>query len=232
MLRSAVVLGASVLTLGLAMSLAAANQVPVEKPPPLLKKKAPALDAAWANQLTTRHPAKVTVPDIKKVEPSPNFAAIKRMTLEQKAVALQTAPAQVTGPIKLSARAPFHDERHYLDIESGEGKVFLRTKGNYAYFLGPDAVFASVHIRPRMNVAFQAEPGRRYLLECAIDVAGTETGTITAAAAGAMYSVSSSERATLLFRHDGGATAEQVIVEIAGDRPWYFDGCELSWTGP
>lgn len=221
----AVVLAASALTLGLA----AAKPTPVEKPPPLLKK--PTLDPVWANQLT-KHPAKVTVPDIKFSEAAPNFAGVKRLDPIAKGLILQAPPAEVTGPIRYSVQAPWIDEQHFLAMESNGGVLSVRTQQNYAFFGGTDAIMADIFRRPRAVVRFQAEPNRRYLLECMVDVSGTTPGNITASAfGGPSYSVNTVDRASLLFLHTSGATAQLVHVELAGDRQWYLDGCELSWTG-
>lgn len=235
MLRSAVVaLGASVLTLGLALGLAAAKPVPVPVDTSVpLKKKPPiqGIDPVWAKQLTpqVKTPG---APAVQPFEPPPNFAAIKRMTPLQKAVALKTPPERLTGPISLSARRPYHDDKHYLELASGRGTVALRTRQNYAFLGGSDEVHADIFGRPEALVYFESLPGRRYLLECAVDVSGTQAGTIWATDYGVTYSVNTLDRATLLFRHDGGAAPEQVTVRITGDRAWYLDGCELSWTGP
>lgn len=234
MLRHAlVVLGASVLTLGLAMGLAAA-QAPVEKPPPLLKKKAPALDPVWAKQLATKLSEKVTAPDVSKVEPpTPNFAVIRRMTLGQKAIALQATEERVTGPIRVSVRTPSPSPYIQLQLESNNGKLTVFGGRDYAYFSGPEAAFNSgYYFRPRVWLVFRAEPGRRYLIECAVRIDGDQPGTISARLASGTYSVSSADRATLLARYDGGFTPADVMVEIFADRPWFFEGCELSWTSP
>lgn len=230
MLRfAAVVLAVSALTLGLA---AAASPPPVEKAAPLLRSKSP-LDPVWAKQLTPKLDKALPKSEIKAIEPPPNFAAIKRMTLDQKGIVLQASPERVTGPIKLTARAPFHDEQHFVEFESNAAKLVVRMKMNYAYFWGPEELFRSVFTQPRAVIHFVSQPGRRYLLECAVDIANAQGGTITGSVdGGATYSVSSADRATLLIRVDGKQAAQEEKVRLAGDQSWYFDGCELSWTGP
>lgn len=235
MLRFAVVvLAVTVLTLGLAAAKPALPEKPLpgDKPPPLLTKKSPKLDAAWSKQLT-KHPAKVTVPDLKFAEPAPNFATVKRLDPIARGLVLQAPPEQVAGPIKFTVQRLFVDAQHYLELDPGGGTLSVRTAQNYAFFGGPDAVMASIFTRPRAFLHFRAEPGRRYVLECLVDVNGTTPGNISASAvSGPSYSVNTVDRASLLFVHTTGATAEQLRVELAGDRSWYLDGCELSWTGP
>jgi hypothetical protein len=239
MLRFAVAaLAVSALTLGLTSGWAAAKppeqSYPIEKPAPLLKSKSP-LDPVWAKQLSTatKHPAKVTVPDIKFSEPPPNFKAVKRLDPIAKGLVLQTAPERVTGPIKYSVQKPYVDAKHYLEMHSNGGTMAVRTSSNYAHFTGSDAVMADVFTRPRAWIQFEAQPGRRYLLECLVDVSGTTAGNISARVGGGpIYSVNTIDRASLLFVHTAGAEVEQVRVDITGDRGWYLDGCELSWTGP
>lgn len=234
MLRFAVAaLAVSALTLGLAAAASPPEKsYPIEKPAPLLKSKSP-LDPVWARQLAeaTKHPAKVTVPDIKLAEP--NFKTIKRLDASAKGLLLQTAPERVTGPIKYSARTPFIDDNHYLELVSVNGNVTLRPQFNWAAFSGDEVTMSNDASRPRAFLYFLAEPGRRYLLECLVAVAGTKPGTISASRyPGPTYSVNTVEQASLLFLYTGGANVEQVRVNLEGDRWWFLNGCELSWTGP
>ncbi|HEY8377978.1 MAG TPA: hypothetical protein VIK91_15885 [Nannocystis sp.] len=234
MLRIAVVaLALSVSTLGFAAAKPTTTQTSptLNKTQQTLKSKLK-IDPVWAKQLTPKL-EKTVMQNLPKVEAAPNFAAIKRLDPVTKGVILQAQPEQVTGPIKYSARTPWIDDDHYLEVESNSAHAYLRMTGNYVYFVGPEEVFASVFTRPRVWLHFKAEPGRRYLLECLVDVAFTKPGNITARSAnGPTYSVNGVDRASLLYLHTAGQTAEHVKVELAGDQPWYLDGCELSWTGP
>lgn len=223
----AVVFASAVVGLGLWGVAEAADPkpAPVPAPKPILKQK---LDPAWAQQLSKV--AKQNPPS-PKLEQVPNFAAIKRLTLQDKTVVLKAAPEQITGPLRYSARDTFHDEQHYLELVSNAGTASVRPLANYFMLSGPDAAFAETYTRPEVMIHFQAQAGRRYLLECAVDLAFVGAGTVSAmdTTTGVRYSVSTTDKATLLFLHE--ATAEGMThVRLTGDRPWYLDGCELSWT--
>lgn len=164
-------------------------------------------------------------------ESLPNFAAVKRLTLKQKAAVLKGLEEQITGPIRYSARQTYHDDEHYLEVLPGSANVSVRPLRDYFLMMGPDAAFASEFVRPQALVHFRAHAGRRYLLECAIDMAFNGVGTATALGleTGARYTVSTADRATLLFLHEASVDGP-MTVSVGADRPWYLDGCELSWT--
>ena len=205
---------------------AAAKPGPLEKPAPAPTKKPPALDPVWAKQVASQlrgQPEAQTRP----LEAPPNFAAIKRMTVVQRVTALQAqAPEQVKGPLRFSAQKNYYDEHHHLELYSFAGRVSLRTSMDYAFLSGPPEAFVNQYDRPMAVIRFLAETGRRYLLECAVDVpGGGPPATISARSGGTVYSVSTTEKATLLFLHDAAAAAEsaEVAVSITGDRPWNLD---------
>lgn len=234
MLRAlSVALTVSVLCLGVAAAKPGPFEKPVPSPVPSKKQASPFLDPVWAKQLV-QSPLKVpSEPQPMPVEAQPDFAKIRRMTPVQRAIMLQApAPEQVQGPLRFSARQNYQDNRHFLALYSRGGRLNVLTGTDRVYLGESDATRINPLIRPLVEVHFVAEPGRRYLLECAVDIAGDTGGTITATGPGATYAVSTDDKATLLFRHDGGAMVEDVMVWLVGDRPWYFESCELSWTGP
>ncbi len=221
----AVVVASVVVGLGLWGVAQAAEPKPVPAPKPVVKQK---LDAAWAKQLSK--PVKQSPPS-PKLEQVPNFAAIKRLTLQDKTVVLKAAPEQITGPLRYSARNTFYDEQHYLEAASNAGTISVRPLANYFMLSGLDVAFAEVYSRPEVVIHFQAQAGRRYLLECAVDIAFVGTGTVSAVdlTTGISYSVSTADKATLLFLYEASGDG-MTHVRLTGDRPWYLDGCELSWT--
>ena len=151
----AVVFASAVVGLGLWGVAEAADPkpAPVPAPKPILKQK---LDPAWAQQLSKV--AKQNPPS-PKLEPVPNFAAIKRLTLQDKTVILKTGPEQITGPLRYSARDTFHDEQHYLELVSNSGTASVRPLANYFMLSGPDAAFAETYTRPEVMIHFQAQAG-------------------------------------------------------------------------
>ncbi len=222
---------ATISVVGLLAAVAAAAPAlpkPGSKAPP---PKGVVLDAVWTKQLAAKTGPKVA--SLKTpIEAKPNFAKLRKMTTAEKASALETAPAQVSGPLQFSARSFYKDARNYLEVYSGSGTVSVRSGADYVYFHGSDAAFATPFTRPTAEITFTAEKNRRYLLECAIDITGGGAGTVTAQVGGGpVYSVSGSDKATLILIHDSAGTSMQQTIQIRGDRPWYLDGCELSWTG-
>lgn len=229
MLRLVAVVCASVAFLGLALGLAAAK--PGEPVPPLMKP--PSLDAAWARQLKVKAvpvPASELAQTIEQVTSS---TAIKRMTPEQKGLALKVPSAEVKGPIVLSARTPYHDDSNYIDFFPAQGDVLVRSQANYAY-LSP-GVNASPGFRPQVKLHLSTEPGRRYLLECAVDSASQATITAAAVSSDGLKmttTVAPDDKTSLLLRFEPAAAAQKIYVELSSDKGWSYWGCEISWTGP
>lgn len=209
----------------------AAAAAPKDKPAPTpVKPATPVIDPVWAKQVAGVKQV-APLPPPKTIESLPNFAGLKRLTAADKAVVLKTLSEQVSGPLIYSARQTYQDDEHYLEAVPNAGYIALRPLRNYLWMNGEPTAFASIWQRPEVVVHFRVQAGRRYLLECAVDVAGSGVGAVTAAdvMGGASYTVNTSDRATLLYLHEAPADG-QVGVRLTGDRPWYLDGCELSWS--
>lgn len=208
----------------------AAAAAPLDKPAPVLPKKAApvVIDPVWTKQLAGVK--QVPGSPVKTIESLPSFAGLKRLTVADKANVLKTLPEQLSGPLLYTARQTYHDDEHYLEAMPNAGTVSIRPLRNYLWMNGDPAAFASLYQRPEVVVHFRAQVGRRYLLECAVDVA-SGVGTVTAAdvMGGASYAVNTTDRATLLYLHEA-TTDGSVAIRVTGDRPWYLDGCELSWS--
>jgi hypothetical protein len=189
------------------------------------------LDPEFARQLAPRPLAKDEANEIIKQGrgqiDSPKFN-IKHLEPVQRAQILGAGdPAALPAALVFDARTPYHDDDNYLELLSNDGAVYLRPLRNYFYFMGGDAVMASRYTRPSAVIHFKAAANTRYLLECAVD-GGPQT-TFSAADSRAEYSVTTDDKATLLYVRDQVGGAENVVVQIAGDTPmWYLDGCELT----
>lgn len=228
-MRIVAVACASVASLGLAVGFAAAEPAPLNSVPPLMKP--PKLDAAWARQLKVKAEPVPASELAQTIEQATSTPAIKRMTPEQKGLALRVPSAEVKGPIVLSARTPYHDDESYIDFFPGQGDIMVRSKANYAY-LSP-GVNASPGFRPRVKLYFSTKPGRRYLLECAVDSGDSATVTATASSSDGLKmttAVAADDKISLLLRFEPAAAAQYIFVELGSDKQWSFWGCEISWT--
>ena len=211
---------------------AAAKPTTNGKPVPA---KASKLDPVWARALTPKPTGEVMAPAAMaaardKAMVVPAFA-VKRLTQLEKGDVLGAAPAAIQGPLVYDSRTLYHDEENYMElISTPVSSMTVRTKRNYLYIYGSEAGVLSPYNAAGAELHFTAAPRTRYLLECAVEAGPTMT--ISATDDRAQYSVSTDEKATLLYRRDNlGATPEPVVVRIAADRnQWYIDRCELSWA--
>lgn len=198
----------------------------VAKPKPTAK--ATKLDPVWAKQLV---PSVAKALSTSPIEASPSFATVRKMKLADKAAALGTEPEAVQGPLHLSARAPFIDAKHHLELRSHGGMLNVRAAAGYAYFVPPN----DLQDQPRATVHFLAEPNRRYLLECIVDTSGSVYQEVGASDGARYYSTRvNHEGSSLMYRLEATASQREIVVEIAGTTavPWYLEGCELSWGPP
>jgi hypothetical protein len=205
------------------------------KPPAM--KQGLTLDAVWAKGLTPALPnAKVSVTpadaavarDQKYVAPTFN---IKKLTPEQRGVAMGTTPEAIQGPLVFDSRNLYHNDDHYLELLAlSPSYTHVRTKRNYMLFSGPTGEPLANYAGSWGELHFLAAPRSRYLLECAVE-AGPQM-VISATDDRAQYSVSTSEKASLLYRRDNEtAVAVPVFVRLSANyNHWYLDRCELSWT--
>ena len=108
--------------------------------------------------------------------------------------------------------------------------VHVRSKRNYLFFSGATGDALGAYEGAYGELHFTAAPRTRYLLECAVDAGPAMT--ISAADDRGQYSVSTSDKASLLYRRDNPSNAaEPVVVRLAANyNHWYLDRCELSWT--
>lgn len=189
------------------------------------------LDPAFARQLAPRPLSRDEANDIVKqgrgTVDAPKFA-IKHLGPEQRAQILGIDdPTGLPDPLVFDARTTYHDDANYLEIVSNDGGAAVRPLRNYFYFLGSDAVMASRFTRPSALLHFKAAANTRYLLECSVDAG--QTTVFSASDTRGEYTVSTDDKATLLYTRDQVGGDELVVVQIAGDTPmWYLDGCELT----
>lgn len=202
-----------------------------------LPQKASKLDPVWVKGLTPTLPggkgqltpvAAAAVRDKAIVDPS---FVIKRLTPEQRGEAMGTAPAAIQGPLVFDARNLYHDDEHYMELLSTGGSyTHVRTKRNYLFFSGATGAVLGAYEGAYAELHFTAAPRTRYLLECAVEAGPAMT--IRATDDRGQYSVSTSEKASLLYRRDNVTNvADPVMVRLAANyNHWYLDRCELSWT--
>ena len=202
-----------------------------------LPQKASKLDPVWVKGLTPTQPggkgqltpvAAAAVRDKAIVDPS---FVIKRLTPEQRGEAMGTAPAAIQGPLVFDARNLYHDDEHYMELLSTGGSyTHVRTKRNYLFFSGATGAVLGAYEGAYAELHFTAAPRTRYLLECAVEAGPAMT--ISATDDRGQYSVSTSEKASLLYRRDNVTNvAEPVMVRLGANyNHWYLDRCELSWT--
>jgi hypothetical protein len=203
------------------------------KLPPMKAK----LDAVWVKGLTPTLPnAKVQVTPAAaaaardQVMKVPTFT-IKKLTPEEKGAAMGTTAPAILGPLVFDSRTLFHDDEHYLELLAlAPSYVHVRTKRNYLFFSGLSGEALSEYGGAWGELHFMSAPRTRYLLECAVEAGPMMT--ISATDDRGQYSVSTSDRASLLYRRDNlSAAAEPVMVRLSANyNHWYLDRCELSWT--
>ena len=129
------------------------------------------------------------------------------------------------------SRHLYFDDDNYLElIALPQSYVHVRSRLNYLFFSGPSASELPENTGASGELHFTAAPRTRYLLECAVD-AGPQM-TISATDDRGQYSVSTSDKASLLYRRDNNtAVPEPVVVRLGANyNHWYLDRCELSWT--
>lgn len=227
-----VLVGAGVVALGLGIGVASAapkGKLPDKLPP----MKPVAIDPAVAKQIKPRALSKSESIELQKkvgVESvPPSFKNIKRLDPVQRALILgQADPAALPGPIVFNARTNYHDDSTYMELQAyNGGSVGVRPLRNYIHFIGTEEVMASPYLRPSLLIHFKAQANTRYLLECAVD--GGAVTTFFAADSRGEYSVTSDDKATLLYMRDQLGATEDVVVQVSGNKPgWYMDGCELT----
>ncbi|MBK7827514.1 hypothetical protein [Nannocystis sp.] len=197
--------------------------------------KASKLDPVWARALTPKPMGEAMGPAAMAVARDqamkvPAFA-VKRLTPVEKGDAMGVAPAAIQGPLVYDSRTLYHDDENYMElISTPVSSMTVRTKRNYLYIYGSEAGVLAPYNAAGAELHFTAAPRTRYLLECAVEAGPTMM--ISATDERAQYSVSTDDKATLLYRRDNpGASPEPVVVRIAADRnQWYIDRCELSWA--
>lgn len=209
------------------------NSEQAGKLPPMKAK----LDPVWVKGLSPKlQDAKVQVSPAAAAAARdqaivvPTFS-IKKLTPDQKGAAMAAAPAAIQGPLVYDSRHVYYDNENFLElIANAPSWVHTRTQRNYLFFSGQSGEVLPEYGGSWAELHFLAAPRTRYLLECAVD-AGTPM-TISATDERAQYSVSTSDKASLLYRRDNEtAVPVPVVVRIkANFNQWYLDRCELSWT--
>lgn len=191
----------------------------------------------WAKGLTP------TVPNAKVVVSPADAAAardqsivvptfnIKKLTPEERGMAMGVTPAAIQGPLVYDSRHLYFNDDNYLELLAlPPNFVHVRSMRNYLFFAGPSGSELPENTGAWGELHFTAAPRTRYLLERAVD-AGPPM-TISATDDRGQFSVSTSEKASLLYRRDNNTTSpDPVVVRLSGNyNHWYLDRCELSWT--
>ena len=191
-----------------------------------------AIDPAVTKRITPQVTRKDMLLDLqKRAAPEayvPTFNVKRLEALERAQLLGATEPAALPGPRVFDARTNYHDDQTYMELLAYNGaSAGVRPLRNYFHFMGSDDVMASPYTRPALILHFRAQPGTRYLLECAVDA--SDPTNFYATDDRGMYAVHSSDKATLLYMRDQTGSVADVVVNINGDRPgWYLDGCELT----
>lgn len=180
------------------------------------------LNPVWAKQLKT---TKVKKPVELLQEKAPDFSKLQRMTIEDKAAALDSDETAISGPIRLTARQPYVDDAHYVDFFSNGGILSYRTQRDYVHLYT-----SKPEIKPFAQLFLKAAPNKRYLVECLVQAQAGASQTISASDGEVTYSVQGGDQATLLFVVAPKPTERQVQIDITATGSWYYDGCEISWN--
>jgi hypothetical protein len=180
------------------------------------------LNPVWAKQLKT---TKLQKPVEVLQEKLPDFSKLQRMTIEDKAAALEADETAISGPIRLTARQPYVDDSHYVEFFGNGATVSYRTERDYVHLHTTNP-----SIKPRVRLVLRAAPNKRYLVECAVEGQTGGADTISATDYNVTYSVQGDARATLLFVVAPKPTERKVEIDITSTGAWYYDGCEISWS--
>lgn len=233
-LRRVALAGAGLAALAFVGTVAAAPKSAVDPPKSATKKlDLVGVDPAVAKQLSPRVPAKAEQQELlKRAAPQLDVPAfnVKHLEPATRGQLLGASDPEALPPaVVFDARTPWHDDATYMEVTAYDGAgLGVRPLRNYLHFLGPESLMENRYTRPSVLIHFRARAGTRYLLECSVDTSGP-AATFFAADARAEYSVTSDDRATLLYVRDQGAATEDVVVQVASNATsWYFDGCELT----